>query len=412
MPLEWIGLPVLLVVAGFFSGAETALFALSPEERERAGARVQRLLAKPQALLISLLLAFNMANILFFALVASLHSAESEPAAQGLLFGLYALLAALIFGDVLPKALAISFALPLARVAAPLCEALVLFLAPVRRGIEWLLAAFVRALGSAAREEPSISPETLGEVLEHSAHHGMIGVGEADLLSEVVELEGLRVGEFMTPRVDMLLLDLSKEDDDNLQILARALAHRFTWLTLVRGHADEVVGIVRLRDVLAREESRLEELAQPVLYVPEVASALDLLRLMRERKATEAIVVDEFGGTAGFMTLEHVFEEIVGDLRREGETEEQSVERLDGGRWRVAGSLSIRDWNEQFGRELVPEGFETVGGFVTALLGRIPRAGDRVRAHGLVMEVREVRARRVAKVDMSVDLSAGEGGLA
>ncbi|MFM7281873.1 MAG: transporter associated domain-containing protein, partial [Planctomycetia bacterium] len=153
----------------------------------------------------------------------------------------------------------------------------------------------------------------------------------------------------------------------------------------------------------AREDSALEELAQPALFVPEVASALDLLRLMRERKATEAIVVDEFGGTAGFVTLEHVFEEIVGDLRREGESEEQSVERLDGGRWRVAGHLSIRDWNEQFGRQLVPEGFETVGGFVTALLGRIPRAGDRVRAHGIVMEVREVRARRVAKVDMSVE---------
>lgn len=401
MQVEWIGLPVLLCVAAFFSGAETALFALSPEDRERAGVRVQRLLARPQALLITLLLAFNMANILFFALVASLHTGDD--AASGLLFGLYALLAALIFADVLPKALAISFALPLARFSAPLIEALVLFLAPVRRGIEWLLAASVRALGSAGREEPSISPETLGEVLEHSAHHGMIGVGEADLLSEVVELEGLRVGEIMTPRVDMLLLDLEKDEDDNLQILARALANRFTWLTLVRGQADSIVGIVRLRDVLAREDSALEELAQPALFVPEVACALDLLRLMRERKATEAIVVDEFGGTAGFVTLEHVFEEIVGDLRREGESEEQSVERLDGGRWRVAGNLSIRDWNEQFGRQLVPEGFETVGGFVTALLGRIPRAGDRVRAHGIVMEVREVRARRVAKVDMSVE---------
>lgn len=405
MQLEWIGLPVLLGIAAFFSGAETALFALSPEERERAGTRVQRLLARPQALLITLLLAFNMANILFFALAATLHEGGSDDTASALLVGLYALLAALIFGDVLPKALAISFALPVSRIAAPAVEALVLFFAPVRRGIEWLLAAFVRALGSAAREEPSISPETLGEVLEHSAHHGMIGVGEADLLSEVVELEGLRVGEIMTPRVDMLLLDLTKEDDDNLQILARALANRFTWLTLVRGHADAIVGIVRLRDVLSREDAALEELAQPVLFVPEVASALDLLRLMRERRATEAIVVDEFGGTAGFVTLEHVFEEIVGDLRREGETEERSVERQDGGIWRVSGSLSIRDWNEQFGRELVPEGFETVGGFVTALLGRIPRAGDRVRAHGLVMEVREVRARRVAKVDMSVEES-------
>lgn len=407
--LEWVGMPLLLLAAAFFSGSETALFALSPEERSRAGSRVQKLLARPQALLITLLLAFNMANILFFALAASLYS--SGETAEQLLVGLYVLLAALILGDVLPKALALSFAGPWARVAAPLIEALVLFMSPVRRAIEWLLAAAVRALGNAAREEPSISPETLGEVLEHSARHGMIGIGEADLLAEVVELEGLRVGEIMTPRVDMLLLDLAADDDDNLQIIARALAQRFTWLTVVRGQADEIVGIVRMRDVLSREEANLLDLVQPALYVPEVASTLDLLKLMRERKATEAIVVDEFGGTAGFVTLEHVFEEIVGDLRREGETEEYTVERLEGSGWRVAGSLSIRDWNEQFGRGLVPEGFETVGGFVTALLGRIPRAGDRVRAHGLVMEVREVRGRRVARVDMWVEAGTAGGGL-
>ncbi len=130
---------------------------------------------------------------------------------------------------------------------------------------------------------------------------------------------------------------------------------------------------------------------------------LDLLKLLRERKATEAIVVDEYGGTAGAVTIEAVFEEIVGDLRVEGEAQEAPVVPLGEGRFRVSGSLSIRDWNEQFGRRVVPEGFETVGGFVTALLGRIRARGRRVRAHGLVTQVREVRGRRVASVDMYIE---------
>jgi CBS domain containing-hemolysin-like protein len=200
-----------------------------------------------------------------------------------------------------------------------------------------------------------------------------------------------------------LTLDLEASEDDNLQIVARALARRQTWLAAIRGQPDDLVGIVRLRDLLREEDRPLSEIVRPALFVPEVASVLDLLKQLREHKGSEAIVIDEYGGTAGAVTIEAVFEEIVGDLRVEGEAQEAPVEALGEGRFRVSGSLSIRDWNEQFGRDLVPDGFETVGGFVTALLGRIPRAGDRVRLGGLVSQVHEVRGRRVRSVDMYIE---------
>lgn len=402
--LEWVALPVLLCISAFCSGSETALFALSLEQRERAGERVQRLLRDPQALLVTLLLVNLVVNILFFAVVSGL-APEHDPY-QELAWAGAALFAVVLVGEILPKALALELAPRLARHTALAVEGLVLVCGPLRRAVQFVLELALRALGEVAREEPPITAESLAEVLEQSARHGLIGVGEADLLAEVVELEGLRVGEIMTPRVDMLALDLDASEDDNLQIVARALARRETWLTAVRSQADDVAGIVRLRDLLRDEEAALATLVRPALFVPEVASVLDLLRLLRERKATEAIVIDEYGGTAGAVTIEAVFEEIVGDLRVEGEAQEAPVVPLGEGRFRVSGSLSIRDWNEQFGRRVVPEGFETVGGFVTALLGRIPRAGDRVRAHGLVTQVREVRGRRVASVDMFIE----EGG--
>jgi CBS domain containing-hemolysin-like protein len=399
--LEWLALPFLLCASAFCSGTETALFALTLEQRERASERVRRLLRDPPALLVTLLLLNLVVNILFFAVVSGL-APQGAPYRE-LAWGALALFAVVFLGEILPKALALHLAQPIARNCAWAVETLVILCTPLRRVVQFVLELALRALGDVAREEPPITPDSLAEVLEQSASHGLIGVGEADLLAEVVELEGLRVGEIMIPRVDMLALDLDAEEDDNLQIVARALARRQTWLAAIRGQADDLAGIVRLRDLLREEETPLAQLVKPALFVPEVASVLDLLKQLREHKATEAIVIDEYGGTAGAVTIEAVFEEIVGDLRVEGEAQAAPVLALGGGRFRVSGSLSIRDWNEQFGRRVVPEGFETVGGFVTALLGRIPRAGDRVRAHGLVTQVREVRGRRVASVDMYIE---------
>jgi len=406
--LEWLALPLLLGASAFFSGAETALFALTHEQRERAGERVRRLLRDPPALLVTLLLLNLVVNILFFAAVSGL--VPEGGAYTKLVWAALALFAVVFLGEILPKALALHLAQPIATSSALAVELLVFVCTPLRRVVQFVLQLALRALGDVAREEPPITPDSLAEVLEQSAGHGLIGVGEADLLAEVVELEGLRVGEIMTPRVDMLALDLDAAEDDNLQIVARALAKRQTWLAAIRGQADDLAGIVRMRDLLREDETPLAELVRPALFVPEVASVLDLLKQLREHKATEAIVIDEYGGTAGAVTIEAVFEEIVGDLRVEGEAQDAPVVALGGGRFRVSGSLSIRDWNEQFGRRVVPEGFETVGGFVTALLGRIPRAGDRVRAHGLVTQVREVRGRRVTSVDMYIE--GAEGGVA
>jgi magnesium and cobalt transporter len=120
------------------------------------------------------------------------------------------------------------------------------------------------------------------------------------------------------------------------------------------------------------------------------------------------VVVDEWGGTAGVVSIEDVFEEIVGELRVEGEAAERPVTALGQGRFRVVGGLSIRDWNEQFGHQVVPTEFETVGGFVTALLARIPRRGDVVESGGLLFKVDEVERRRIRTLEISLAPRAEE----
>ena len=142
----------------------------------------------------------------------------------------------------------------------------------------------------------------------------------------------------------------------------------------------------------------------PVAFVPEVAPVLNMLQQLREARVAEAVVVDEWGGTAGVVTLEDLFEELVGELRVEEETAEPLVIPLGEGRFRVSGGLSVRDWNDQFELEVVPNAFETVGGYVTVLLGKLPKVGDTFSmVGGLGGEVREVRGRRVHSLDIWIE---------
>lgn len=390
-------LAVLLACSAFLAASETAFVSLVDATRERAGDRVRALWRDPKALLGTLLASSFVVDLLFFATASRF--LEGSP--RDLLVALAALLARTVLGGLLPRILALRWPAQIARAGAPLLAPLVACTAPARRAARVALEVCMRALGPFAREEPGVQAEQLAALVETSAHGGALESAEADLVAEILELDGIRVREIMTPRVDVLTLDLDDADDERLWfVIARALARRLTWLPVVRGHADDVAGCVRLREVLASPERSIAQLLRPVQFVPAVASALDLLHVLRDARATEAVVVDEHGGTAGIVTIEDVFEEIVGDLRVEGERDAPLVSKLEDGRLRVFGGLSIRDWNERSGRAIVPVGFETVGGFVAALLGRVPRVGDRVQTAELVAEVREVRGRRVAVVDL------------
>ena len=217
---------------------------------------------------------------------------------------------------------------------------------------------------------------------------------------QIVELAGTRVREIMTPRVDVVFLDI--QDKDHATKIRAAVDARLPRLPVVDGDADHVIGCVRVRDLLKSPLRPLDQWTMPIKFVPEVAGVLDLLAEFKRDRAAEAVVVDEWGGTAGIVTVEDIFEELVGELRTEGEDREHPVVPIGEGKYRVAGNLAIRDWNLHFGQRVVPTEFETVGGMVTALLGRIPRVGDSIRVGPLVCEVSDARGRRVVAVDLHV----------
>lgn len=396
LPLTLSALGGLLVLSALFSSAETALFKLSASDARRAGPRVERLVAAPRELLIAVLFGNLVVNLLFFSAVARL---ASELHAK-LIVGFAALVAILVFGEILPKSVGLRSSIAVARLCAAPLTLFVRVTAPVRHLMGRLLELVGRTLGEAAREDPHLRPEDLEQFFAKSAESGHLLTSEADLLAEIAELESIDVRQIMTPRVDALFVELSGERRD--EVAREAAKKRLARLPVVDGEVDSVVGQVRVRDLFLHPERGIDGLIMPVPFVPEVASSLDALHSLRAKRAAEAVVVDEWGGTAGVVTLEDIFEELVGELRVEGEAREVAVVPLGEGRFRVAGSLSMHDWNEDFGYDVVPAEFETVGGFVTALFGRLPRGGDEVRHGDLVFEVHEVRDRRVVWVDMRV----------
>ena len=398
-PLLWGLLVGLLCCSAFFSASETALFSLETSARRTAGRRVGKLLDDQRGLLVTILLGNLVVNLLFFAFASRLGA--GAPARQQVAWGLVALFAILIFGEVFPKTLALRTPLVVARAAALPLGVLVALFAPARAAADRLLDLFYRMLGEAGREEHPITTETLAQALEQSARQGLLLDSEADLLAGVVELGEIRVREIMTPRVDTLMLDLSEQDPS--EIVARAVESKVAWLVATDGNPDRVVGRIRVRDLLTKPDTPLAEMVEATMFVPEVATALGLLEQLRERGVAVAVVVDEWGGTAGVARLEDILEEVVGELRIEGEDDIPPVEDLGNGSFAVLGDLQIRDWNELFGRRVVPTEFETVGGFVTALLGRIPRVGDEVHSGGLVFHVREVVRRRIVRLELRVE---------
>ena len=199
-------------------------------------------------------------------------------------------------------------------------------------------------------------------------------------------------------------------------MLAEARRECITWVPVVRGGADQIVGGLEIRSLLVHRERAVEALVMPVKFVPEMARLVSLLSSFHLDHVSEAVVVDEWGGTAGVVTLEDVFEELVGELRVEDEEKIQEIVDVGEGRFRVSGALSVREWNEAFNVDVVPSAFETVGGFVSAALGRLPRAGDEVHlGAGLVGIVDEVRGHRVVTLTLqsrSEDRVVTRGGQA
>ena len=404
VPLPWtwvIPLLLLLVAASFFfAAAETALFALGPwrarrlaEQRPGAGPVVAELLAKPDDLLASLVLGNTVANFLLVALAILSLTGENWQR----FLGAIALLGVLLFAcEVTPKALAIrspeTWAL---RVSRPL-RFFVRITHPLLAFAQGLVA---RVLNPVLRHTPAapqgLSGEEYADLVDLAQQQGALNATEKEIIHRVLALNQRTAGDAMRPRARMTVLP----DDLEVEALVRAAREsRHHRIPLYDETPDNIVAVLNTRTLLLSPDAGLDEALEFPSFVPETMNLMTLFQALQRQQRGMAIVLDEFGGAAGLVTVEDILETVVGPIRGEGEAEGFVMERLAPGRWRVNGAMRLDDFAREFPALGDDDDVDTLGGLVVKLAAVVPAAGDVFTHRGVRFTVKVADERRVREL--------------
>lgn len=401
----------LLLASGLFSGAETAFSNISrrqagmlAESHGRCQKLAVKLLSSPRRLLSTLLFCNMAANVLFFAIasVVSLTLVRRTSATAGALCAFAFFFLLVMFGEMLPKSLAYAHSRSFCTAAAPFCYVFQCVFSQVLQIFDAMVVAptihLLSAPSMVAKTTDTVTANQLKSLLNLSRQRGLISDDENQLLAEVVELGLFKVRHVIRPRVDMVVCPLSAKTAQARKLMSDK---QLTKLAIYRNDIDDIVGLVNLRNLLLDPEKPLAELVEPVEFVPEQKTVESLLEFFRQSKTDTAIVVDEYGGIAGQVSLEDIVEELIGPLETTGRVE--AVEHIGPLQYRLSGNLSIHDWGSIFGVDPAQSRLSTVGGLTTALLGKIPSEGDVAKLKNLTFTVEKVRNRRIESIILSME---------
>jgi putative hemolysin len=401
---------VLLGFSAFFSGAETAFFNLSRRQinlLRKSKHRLQHLAGglsqKPKQLLGCLLFGNMTVNVLFYALASVLTvrigrqaGAGAAAVTAGVSFAMLVL-----FGEIVPKSIAYGNSRSVSIAAAlPMVVCLQIF-APLQFVFRALIIEpSLRLLLGPAHPPKPISTVEFKSLIEHVRKRGLITADENKLLTEIIELGFLKVRHVMRPRVDMIACSVTETPQKARELM---LKNHLTKLPVYVRTIDNIVGLVHLRQLLLEGDTPLDRIVQRVHFVPEQKMVESLLELFRKTGTDIAIVVDEYGGIAGSVRLEDIAEELVGPIDiTEGI---EPIEQTGPFEYRLSGSLSIHDWSDAFGINPEEAKITTIGGLVTALLGKIPKSGDVAYLEDLKFTVEHVQKHRIKTVILTLKSS-------
>src|SRR5213082_773651 len=307
----------------------------------------------------------------------------------------------IVFGELAPKYIAIGNPLPVALALARPLGAFYFLLRPaiwlLHKSANLLLVRLLR-IKRVAATELAHSEEELRLILDQSEESEEVSPLGRDLLVNALDLRRRVVRDIMTPRGQVVFLNIEESFEENVR---KALASRHTRFPLCRGHLDNTIGLIHIKELvpLMRDPNPdLLRIKRELIPVPEMMSLEKLLSLFLSKHAHLAIVVDEFGGTVGMVTLEDVLEELVGDIQDEFDTEKEEFQKINANEFTVEGTLGLYELNDLAKLELESPDVSTIGGYVTHLLGHLPKTGEQVKIDGYLVTVSEADNRRVKQL--------------
>jgi len=412
--LHLIGLGVLFVFSAFFSSSETALMSMDRlrvkylADKEHPGARkLDALLENPESLLSTILVGNNLVNIAVsvFAttLLIDLFGSRGEFMTILILTPLL-----LIFAEVCPKTYAAKYPERLSfRILYPI-RLVMWLLTPVNWVVTRISGLLTRLLKGEEDSRPLISEDEIRTMIKFGEHAGVVAKDKRRMLHGVFDLSEIRVRDVMVPRTEVVGIEVDTPFSELIGIAGQARHSRFP---VYESDLDRIVGTIHIKEILnfveQPENFSMRAVARAPYFVPEAKPVETLMQAFRRKQIHLAVVVDEYGGVEGIVTLEDIVEEIVGEIQDEYDDEDVLIRPLDPGRFLVDGSTPLRDINRRFRLNLSEEHVNTLAGFLLHLLGRIPKEGDRCEADGVKFKVQRMDDHRVEEIELQLSEPLG-----
>lgn len=407
-----IVLIILLSLSAIFSSAETALTTVNKirvrtlaEEGKRSAKTVAKLIEEPSKMISAVLIGNNIVNLSASSLTTSLVIEQFHSIPAGVATGILTVLI-LIFGEITPKTMATIYNEKLAFIYAPFILFLTRIMTPVifilnkiSLGILWLFRI------DPAKKNVGMTENELLTIVDVSHEEGVIESEEREMINNVVDFGDSLARDIMVPRIDM---DFVEDTVDYDGLVAAFEENMFTRLPVYHETRDNVIGIVNLKDIFfyrgKKEEFRLAEFLREPYFTYEYKKTSELLREMRKDSISFAIVLDEYGATAGLVTLEDLIEEIVGEIRDEyDEDEEDVIKAIGENEYLVDGSAKLDEVNEALGLSLASDDYDSIAGHVIFLLDHLPVEGETLTDKGITYTVAEVDKNRIDKIHIRVN---------
>lgn len=408
---QLILLVICIIFSAFFSMSETALTSLSKirlrtlvDENVKNAALVQRITSNPNKLLSTILIGNNIVNIgassIATSLTISLCESLNIPSANGIGIstGLMTLIV-LIFGEITPKTYAAQNSEKVSFMVIKLIAFFCYVFTPFVFVLNIVTGFFLKLLGvNASKKAPAITESELKTMVNVSHEEGVLEIDEREMINNVVDFGNCDAKDVMIPRTDVIAVEVGASYDEVIGIFRE---ERFSKMPVYNENIDNIVGIVSYKDVFFldnKDEFVLEKVMREPFFTYESKSSRELFNQMKTERFSMAIVLDEYGGTSGIITIEDLVEEIVGEITDEDDEDNEEIQVIKENEYIVDGSTKIDDVNDMIGTKFESEDFDSIGGYVVGVLGRFPEKGESVESDNVKFVIEEVDKNRIEKL--------------
>jgi putative hemolysin len=396
---------VLLAFSAFFSGSETALFSLSGFQKKKIQSShpnsynvISKLLSSPSRTLAVILIGNTLVNIAATS-VATIF-AISVFGEKGVVVSIVCMtIILLVFGEVTPKTYAMNNPEGFARFCSRPLHIFGKLIWPIRRILRIIADTFIIVFTHRKNTNPYITENELKALMTISRKEGIIDDDEEEMIHSIFELGERSVDEIMQPRVDIVACEKNASAKDIVEIMKSS---KHTKIPVYEGTIDRIIGVIYTKEFMLNQKDSMSDFIKKPLYVPETEKIDDLIIKFQAQKNYIAVVLDEFGGTSGIVTLEDALEEIVGEIKDEYDKEVPTIRREQDSSYTISGKATIREVNDELDIALPMDQVTTINGLLLLLFEKVPKQGECVRIKGVGFKVLEVKNNMVSKVRVTL----------